>query len=180
MARTWLSIRVELVEGRGTDLWPRPGRIFAAARRHTFADLAGAIDDAFARWDRAHLHQFWLAGGTRVTSPDPEWDEDNPLDEARLTLSRLQPGEQFAYEFDFGDGWLHLCTVAEQRIDPLETLGITPIRPMPYWGWARYPTSTGANGTATTAKPALHVTPRAPTSHESVPGNIDVEFCPDS
>jgi hypothetical protein len=49
MARTWLSIRVELVEGRGERLWPRPGRIFAAARSHTFAALATAIDDAFAR-----------------------------------------------------------------------------------------------------------------------------------
>jgi len=38
-----------LVHGRGEDFWPRPGRIFAAARRHTFAQLAEAIDDAFAR-----------------------------------------------------------------------------------------------------------------------------------
>lgn len=58
MARTWLSITVELIEGRGRHLWPRPGRIFAAARSHTFAQLAQAIDDAFARWDRAHLHEF--------------------------------------------------------------------------------------------------------------------------
>ncbi len=55
MARTWLSIRVDLVAGRGKDLWPRPGRIFAASRTHTFKQLADAIDDAFARWDRAHL-----------------------------------------------------------------------------------------------------------------------------
>ena len=55
MARTWLSIRVDLVEGRGEHLWPRPGRIFAGARSHSFAQLAHAIDDAFARWDRAHL-----------------------------------------------------------------------------------------------------------------------------
>ena len=61
MARTWLSIRVDLVEGGGhTSIWPRPGRIFAAARSHTFAALAHAIDDAFARWDRAHLHRFAL------------------------------------------------------------------------------------------------------------------------
>ncbi len=46
MARTWLSIRVDLVEGHGEHLWPRPGRIFAAARSHTFAQLARAIDDA--------------------------------------------------------------------------------------------------------------------------------------
>jgi hypothetical protein len=32
MARTWLSIRVDLIEGRGDQNWPRPGRIFAAAR----------------------------------------------------------------------------------------------------------------------------------------------------
>ena len=51
MARTWLSIRVDLIEGHGQHLWPRPGRILAAARSHTFAQLANAIDDAFARWD---------------------------------------------------------------------------------------------------------------------------------
>ena len=75
MSRTWLSIRVELVSGRGRDFWPRPGRDFAAGRRHTFADLAGAIDDAFARWDRAHLHLFDLgdAGDSgHFVSPPPE------------------------------------------------------------------------------------------------------------
>src|SRR6202034_14598 len=47
MARTWLSIRVDLVEGHGEEYWPRPGRIFAAARSHSFRQLADAIDDAF-------------------------------------------------------------------------------------------------------------------------------------
>jgi hypothetical protein len=47
-------------------LWPRPGQTLAAARTHTFAQLATAIDDAFARWDRAHLHEFTLAGRERV------------------------------------------------------------------------------------------------------------------
>jgi hypothetical protein len=69
MARTWLSIRVELVEGRGEPVWPRPGRLFAAARGHSFAALGTAIDDAFGRWDRAHLHKFRLADGTRLTTP---------------------------------------------------------------------------------------------------------------
>lgn len=48
MARAWLSIRSELVEGHGERIWPRPGSIFAAARSLTFSQLAGAIDDAFA------------------------------------------------------------------------------------------------------------------------------------
>lgn len=135
---------MELVEGRGEQLWPRPGRIMAAARRHTFRELATAIDDAFARWDRAHLHQFWLGDGTRVTQPDPDFEPDEQQrDSHRLTLSCLKPGERFAYEFDFGDGWLHLCTVGELRIDPEEALGIIPACPLAYWGWGVIPDQYG-------------------------------------
>ena len=55
MARTWLSIPVDLVGGHGEQYRPRtqPGRIFAVARSHTFKQLADAIDDAFAQWDRS-------------------------------------------------------------------------------------------------------------------------------
>lgn len=134
MARTWLSIRVDLVSGHGEDFWPRPGRIFAAARRHTFAQLAEAIDDGFARWDRSHLHDFTLADETRLTTPYVDWEDAGPaLDDRRTTLARLRAGEQFVYVFDFGDDWTHLCTVAAERIDPLDELGIIPDRPLPYW-----------------------------------------------
>lgn len=144
MARTWLSIRVELVEGRGERFWPRPGRIFAAARSHTFAQLAEAIDDAFARWDRAHLHDFTLADGTRLTTPHVDWEEAGPSsDDRRTTLGRLRLGEQFVYVFDFGDDWTHLCTVGDERINPLDELGILPERPLPYWGWGDLPDQYG-------------------------------------
>ncbi|MEU0374758.1 hypothetical protein ABZ070_32020, partial [Streptomyces sp. NPDC006283] len=143
MARTWLSIRVELVSGHGGDLWPRPGRIFAAARSHSFAQLATAIDLAFARWDLAHLHLFTLSDGTRV-SPLEWWDGEAPedtVDGHATKLSRLQAGEQFAYVFDMGDNWTHLCTVAARRIDPADELGETPDRPIPYWGWGNLPSA---------------------------------------
>ncbi len=145
VSATWLSVRVDLVEGRGEDLWPRPGRIFAAARSTTFAEFAEAVDDAFARWDRAHLHQFFLRDGARVAEPDPDWDsfDEVVLDGRRVRLGRLQPGEPFVYEFDFGDSWLHLCTVAERRIDPVDALGIVPSRPLPYWGWGALPDQYG-------------------------------------
>ena len=39
---------------------PPPGRIFAANPNNTFADFADAINTAFARWDRSHLHEFVL------------------------------------------------------------------------------------------------------------------------
>jgi hypothetical protein len=141
MARTWLSIRVDLVEGQGEHCWPRPGRIFAAARSHSFKQLADAVDDAFARWDRSHLQEFTLTGQTRLCQPDPGWEIEGEVTEdyERVKLSRLGPCEQFVYVFDLGDCWAHLCTVGERRIDPVEALGITPDRPLPYWGWGDIP-----------------------------------------
>ncbi|MEU9235995.1 IS1096 element passenger TnpR family protein [Streptomyces subrutilus] len=141
MARTWLSIRVELVSGQGADFWPRPGRVLAAARSHSFAQLAESIDVAFGRWDLAHLHMFTLGDGTGV-SPLEWWDGEAPdgtVDGRSTKLGRLEAGEQFAYVFDMGDSWAHLCTVAEKRIDPLDELGAEPGRPTPYWGWGSLP-----------------------------------------
>ena len=107
MTRTWLSIQVDLVEGHGEQYWPRPGRIFAAARNHSFKQLADAIDDAFARWDRSHLQEFTLTGQTRLSQPDPDWEIEGEITEnyQRVKLSRLGPGEQFVYVFDLGDDW---------------------------------------------------------------------------
>ena len=138
--RTWLSIRVELVQGGGRTLWPRPGRVFAAARSHTFLALGDAIDTAFARWDRAHLSLFELADATDVCGPI-EWDDppDGSVFAGATRLSRLNAGEQFLYTFDMGDDWTHLCTVAEQRIDALEALGIIPDGPPGVLGVGRDP-----------------------------------------
>lgn len=148
MAKSWISIEVVLVEGRGIDFWPRPGRVFAASRSHTFAQLSNAIDVAFARWDFSHLHQFILEDGTNLTTIFKELlfeDEMSAIDDRSTKLAILKPGERFIYEFDFGDGWTHLCTVGEKRIDPLETLGIIPSEPLPYWGWGTMPDQYGRN-----------------------------------
>jgi len=137
-------MEVELVEGRGERYWPRPGRIFAAATAHSFAQLAMAIDDAFARWDRSHLHEFTLGDGTRVGAVDPELDlDDSMVDEQNLSLARLNPGERFVYVFDFGDDWAHLCTVGGSPIDPVETVGLVPDRPLAYFGWGAIPDQYG-------------------------------------
>jgi hypothetical protein len=140
VARTWLSIEVDLVSGRGRAVWPRPGRIFAAARSHTFAELAEAIDTAFSRWDRSHLTLFELQDATEIYGPI-EWEEPPPgsVFGERVRLSRLQAGEQFLYTFDMGDDWTHLCTVGQERIDPRDHLGIVPDLPLPYWGWGDIP-----------------------------------------
>lgn len=145
MARTWLSIRVDLVGGmHAPELWPRPGRILLARPGMTFRMLADAINDAFARWDRSHLHAFTLADGTRISVRGP-WDEpdDDDLDDTETKLSRLALGEQFTFEFDFGDSWMHLCTVADEKVDPHEVYGEAPARPVPYWGWGWIPDQYG-------------------------------------
>ena len=170
MARTWLSIRVDLVEGRGERYWPRPGRIFAAARSHTFRQLADAIDDAFARWDRSQLQEFTLTGQIRLCRPDRDQEIEGEItgDYQRARLSRLRPGEQFVYVFDLGDDWAHLCTVGAQRIDPVEELGIVPGRPLPYWGWGDIPDQYRRRwGTATTATHRCLPTPGSLIFHRS-------------
>lgn len=142
-------MQVQLIEGRGERLWPRPGRIFAAAPDHSFAQLATAIDDAFARWDRSHLHLFELGDGTHVGVVDSDWDAENTIvDESILKLSRLKPGEQFVYVFDIGDDWTHLCTTGTSPINPLESVGIVPDRPLPYSGWGAIPDQYGRRWSA--------------------------------
>lgn len=138
---SWLSIRVELVEGRGMRYWPRPGRLFAASKMHSFSQLATAIDDAFARWDRSHIHEFQLSDGTRLGIPDPDFEE--VIDDSSARLARLQPGEEFTYVFDFGDDWTHICTVGTSAIDPVQSLGIVAEIPTPYFGWGVIPDQYG-------------------------------------
>jgi len=145
MAATWLSVRVELIGGRGQRFWPRPGRLFAAARSHSFAALASAIDGAFARWDRAHLHAFTFSDGGRIGGPFELWDEVGDMrDSSETKLSMLQTGSLFSYVFDLGDDWTHLCSVALKKIDPLEVLGVTPQLPTPYFGWGDVPAGRGS------------------------------------
>jgi hypothetical protein len=79
-------------------------------------------------------------------SPASCWDGDEPegaLDGSKARLGRLRCGEQFAYVFDLGDNWQHLCTIGPQLADPMETLGVIPGKPLPSWGWGDIPDQYG-------------------------------------
>lgn len=152
MARTWLSVTVELLAGRGAELWPRPGRVFAVGPSHTFMDLANAVNDAFARWDRSHLSMFTLADGQLVTDEEtgaemtasPGGALARPLNiESAKVAQIVRPGDEFQFIFDLGDDWIHRCAVGDDLVDPVETLGITPRKPLPYWGWGSIPDQYG-------------------------------------
>lgn len=144
VARTWLSIRVELVSGGVKSFWPRPGRVFAAAGRHTFWDLANAINVGFGRWDHSHMSEFALADGSHISHTEPWTDPPEGTIEIREEkLSRLSLGEQFAYTFDFGDQWIHLCTVGSEKVDPESEFALVPEMPLPYFGWGDLPDQYG-------------------------------------
>jgi hypothetical protein len=152
VARTWLSVTVELLGGRGEELWPWPGRIFAVGPSHTFMDLANAINDAFARWDRSHLSMFTLDDGRIITDEETGADMagsfagpiTTALDiETAKVAQTLKPRSEFQFTFDLGDSWMHRCVVGEAKVDPLEVLGIRPDSPLPYWGWGNIPDQYG-------------------------------------
>ncbi|KAB1915604.1 plasmid pRiA4b ORF-3 family protein [Micromonospora sp. AMSO31t] len=136
-----LSIAVELVTGRGRDWWPRPGRVFAASPVHTFAEFAEAVDVAFGRWDLGHLRMFVLPGGVQVSwsawRAGPAFPGTRDGRSCRLAL--LRPGMSFAYVFDLGEDWTHLCTVTRAA----DTPPAPPRAPRPVGGWGNLPDQYG-------------------------------------
>lgn len=152
MARTWWSVTVTLLGGRGEELWPPPGRVFAVGPSHSFMELADAINTAFARWDRAHLSMFHLTDGTIITDVEtaaelpegPSGDLPATLDiETAKIADTLELGAEFRYVFDLGDNWVHRCVVDSEMIDPEAELGVRPAQPLPYWGWGMIPDQYG-------------------------------------
>jgi hypothetical protein len=51
VSRTHLAVRVELLSGRGEDVWPRSGRVFLAARAFTSGQLTDDTDLLLLRPD---------------------------------------------------------------------------------------------------------------------------------
>ena len=149
-SRRWSVVRVVVLSKGGEELADPPGRDLLVSSAHTFADLASAIDRAFARWDRSHLHEFRLLDGRRVIMMEgaDEFEEIDPvrhLDELAHSLSSvgLRHGETFTYVFDLGDDWEHGCTVLRTGVDPEEEAGTVPSEILPIFGWGTIPDQYG-------------------------------------
>jgi hypothetical protein len=139
---------VILVSKGGEELVDPPGRDLLVNSAHTFADIAGAIDRAFARWDLSHLHEFRLLDGRRIVIQDADEPEEigpDHLDERAQSLSTmgLRSGGTFFYVFDFGEDWEHGCTVLRADVDPEEEVGIVPTEILPIFGWGAIPDQYG-------------------------------------
>lgn len=70
-------------------------------------------------WLGGHLHMF-AAGGKRYSIPDPEWYDEEMLDERTARLSDIVSVKQrsFIYEYDLGDSWQHEVLI--ENIGPPE------------------------------------------------------------
>jgi len=76
-------------------------------------------------WTNSHLHQFIGEGGRfdggtfRERDPDFGDCDDDAASERNHTVGDLapRPKSKFAYEYDFGDGWLHDVKV-EKILEP--------------------------------------------------------------
>jgi hypothetical protein len=103
---TILQFKVELLE-ISPPIWRRiqvPGD-------YTFWDLHVAIQDSMG-WTDTHLHAFEIddpkKGPAEIGIPDPD-GETNVIPGWKRKLSKhfTAPGDQLAYEYDFGDSWRH-------------------------------------------------------------------------
>ena len=142
-----MVVRVFLASRAGEELVGTPGRDLLVRDTHTFADLAAAIDRAFARWDLSHIHEFRFADGRRIGMIDPdELDDDaSDLDEEKVTVQQagLRQGDTFEYVFDFGDSWEHHCTVLRCKVDPMKESGAASSEIVPVFGWGMIPDQYG-------------------------------------
>jgi hypothetical protein len=145
-----IVIRVELVSGRGTEFTPSPGRNFLVSNHHTFRQLALAIDLAFGRWDLAHLHAFTLPGQERRLGFAFESDDGEEDDSRVRPGGILKRGDRFGYEFDYGDSWVHECSVEAIRVSEREARGDgslpLPDLPLVTFGWGSLPDQYGRVG----------------------------------
>ena len=98
-------------------------------------------------------------------------------DYRKTKLGLLKHGERFVYIFDFGDDRTHVCAVAEERIDLVETLGILLTGRFHTGGGEISPISTQGAGTETTASPRRPRIRAGPIQSSSNTGGGDVHPC---
>ena len=113
MSTPILQLRVELLQ-----IEPLIWRRLQVPGHYTFWDLHVAIQSAFA-WNDTHLHEFrpWDGQGAhpRFGVPLDGFDDNPPLPgwEHRVADILTLTNPRLEYEYDFGDGWLHLIMLEE-------------------------------------------------------------------
>ncbi len=114
MSRRAYVFRAELVAVPGVV------RTVALAEEHTLELLHELLRAGFG-WDDPHLYSFWLSGDF-WDGPETEYSAPFELEERGARSARtpvgelgLEPGQQIAFLFDYGDNWEVEITVTEVR-----------------------------------------------------------------
>jgi hypothetical protein len=108
-----IQLHIEL-----NDTNPKVWRRLKVPADYSLYQLHLAIQGAFG-WHNCHLFQFSESGlltdKLAYGLPDPEFETESfKMKDARTTkMNRIlrKPGQQFSYEYDFGDSWMHLVTL---------------------------------------------------------------------
>jgi len=83
-------------------------------------DVLHEIIQCTMGWEHCHLHQF-IAGKTFYGESNSDEDDYGMemLNERKFTLRDLAPkkGSKLKYEYDFGEGWMHLLKVEQVITD---------------------------------------------------------------
>jgi hypothetical protein len=121
-----------------------PAGDFLASSSFPLAELAVAIDSAFARWDLGHLHLYRFPDGAEYgLGGREEGDETTATESVVLEDLDLTTRATFEYVFDLGDEWRHRCAVLAVDVDPEEEFGEEPLGPVPLFGWGTIPDQYG-------------------------------------
>jgi hypothetical protein len=139
----WMTIRVVLLGQPDVALADPPGRILLTHADHTFAELAEAVDTAFARWDLTPPHRFEVEGRILVAGGEADEAEVEDTDDVTVGEVGLRVGARFRYVFDLGERWEHECVVEDASVDPFEVAGDEPEVPVPVFGWGTIPDQYG-------------------------------------
>jgi len=132
---------------------PPPGRDLIVPPSTTFEQLGLAIDRALGRWDLAHLREFTLADGTRITDEETRrmlhsggFGEgilvERTADLGERVKKHVSVDDVFRYVFDLSDEWTCRCTMTGFG-DPESLYGVVVSQPVPIWGWGRLPDQYG-------------------------------------
>jgi hypothetical protein len=101
------------------DEYPDVSRRLALRGDQTLVDLHEELRRAFEWWDD-HLYSFWLDGefwGSKESEYTSPIEPENGVKTADVEVARLtlDPGQEIAYVFDFGDEWRVRLRLAEVR-----------------------------------------------------------------
>ncbi|MCC6228393.1 MAG: plasmid pRiA4b ORF-3 family protein [Phycisphaerales bacterium] len=106
---TMMQLRAWLVDSE-PEVWRR----LVVDPRLTLEQLHSVLQHAFG-WTNSHMHQFHEKDGTCYARPAPRgfdlgFGTDKPtIDERNVLLADVfdRPKKTIAYEYDFGDSWVH-------------------------------------------------------------------------